>query len=243
MSLEWAPALILFLSAFTFGFSGFGFALVSVPLLALVMPIKTAVAFQFPYATILVLYHAWHYRRHVEHRELWPIVLGSALGMPIGLWLLYQAPEMLLKRALALFIVLAIAGTALPAGRRLARLHAGKAWWGALWGLVSGWFQGAYSTGGPPAVIYVMSLDPSPAKAMGFLGSYFSFLYLVMAGLYAASGLLSWPLLKTSALYAPVVLAGTVLGHLALGRMGGRAYRQGVNLLLVITAVLLWLRT
>jgi uncharacterized protein len=240
--LEWAPALILFLSAFTFGFSGFGFALVSVPLLALVMPIKTAVAFQFPYAAVLVLYHAWRYRRHVDRGELWPIMAGASLGMPMGLWLLHQAPEVPLKRALALFIVLAIVGTSLPAGRRLARLFAGRTWWGALWGLVSGWFQGAYSTGGPPAVIFVMSLDPSPAKAMGFLGVYFSFLYLAMTVLYGASGLFSWPLLQACALYAPAVLAGTVVGHLALGRVGARSYRLAVNLLLVVTAVLLWLR-
>jgi uncharacterized membrane protein YfcA len=241
MSAEIQVGLILLLSSFTFAFSGFGFSLVSVPLLVLVLPLKTAVAFQFPYALILVTWHAWHYRGFVTRRELWPIMTGALVAMPLGAWLLYAAPEHLLKRALAIFIVLSVLGLALPAGRRLGRLCAGKVWWGLLWGFLSGGFQGAYSTGGPPAVIYIMASDPEPRRAMGFLGAFFSFLYLVMTMIYAASGLFTLEVMTQSALYAPVVAAGTLAGALLFRRANSRTYRQAVHGLLLLTAVLLWL--
>lgn len=241
MSPEIQVTLIMLLSAFTFAFSGFGFSLVSVPLLALVLPLKTAVAFQFPYALVLVAWHAWRYRDHVTARELWPIMAGSLMAMPLGAWMLYAAPEIILKRALAAFIVLSIVGLALPAGRRLGKLFAGKVWWGMLWGALSGGFQGAYSTGGPPAVIYIMASDPEPRRAMGFLGAFFSFLYLVMTVIYAASGLFTLEVMTQSALYAPVVAAGTLAGALLFRRANSRTYRQAVHGLLLLTAILLWL--
>jgi uncharacterized membrane protein YfcA len=57
-----AMVLIFFTSAFVTAFAGFGFAMVSVPLLALLLPVKLAVALQFPYSMGLFMYQAWHYR-------------------------------------------------------------------------------------------------------------------------------------------------------------------------------------
>ena len=51
-----ALAPIFLVSAFTMSFAGFGFAMVSVPLLALLLPLHQAVALQFPYCLILFLY-------------------------------------------------------------------------------------------------------------------------------------------------------------------------------------------
>ncbi|MFH1058953.1 MAG: sulfite exporter TauE/SafE family protein [Pseudomonadota bacterium] len=241
MSNEILVGLILLLSAFTLSFSGFGFSLVAVPLLALVLPLKTAVVFQLPYALVLVAWQAWHYRGAVTWRELMPIMIGAVVALPVGAWTLTIAPEGVLKRALAAFIVLAVVGMALPAGRRLGRLYAGRTWWGVLWGVLSGWFQGAYSTGGPPAVIYIMAADPEPQKAMGFLGAFFTFLYVTMVLVFVVSGLLTWPVLKQSVYYAPVVAVGTAVGALLFKRASNRTYRQAVYGLLVLTAVLLWL--
>ena len=240
MPLELQVALIMLLSAFTFAFSGFGFSLVSVPLLALVLPLKMAVAFQFPYALILVTWHAWRYRDQVSARELWPIMAGALLAMPLGAYLLYAAPEVILKRALAAFIVLSIVGLTLPAGRRLGQLFAGRVWWGLLWGALSGGFQGAYSTGGPPAVIYIMASDPEPRRAMGFLGAFFTFLYLVMTVIYTTSGLFTLEVMAQGALYAPVVAVGTLAGALLFRHASSASYRWAVQGLLLLTALLLW---
>lgn len=241
MATEIQVALIMTLSAFTLAFSGFGFSLVAVPLLALVLPIKAAVAFQMPYALILVAWQAWKYRAHVSLRELWPITCGALAAMPLGAWMLFAASEAVLKRALAAFIVLSIVGLALPAGRRLGRLFAGRVWWGALWGALSGWFQGAYSTGGPPAVIFIMASDPEPRRAMGFLGGFFTLLYAIMFAIHISTGLFTLQVLRDCAVYAPVVALGALAGTLLFRRASSTTYRWAVQGLLLLAALLLWI--
>jgi len=61
-----AMAIVFFVSAFVTSFAGFGFAMISVPLLTLLLPVKVAVALQFPYSMGLFMYQAWHYREHFK---------------------------------------------------------------------------------------------------------------------------------------------------------------------------------
>ena len=145
------------------------------------------------------------------------------------------------KRALAAFIVLSIVGLALPAGRRLGKLFADRVWWGALWGFLSGWFQGAYSTGGPPAVIFIMASDPEPRRAMGFLGGFFTLLYAIMFAIHISSGLFTLQVLRDCAVYAPAVALGALAGTLLFRRASNTTYRWAVQGLLLLTALLLWI--
>jgi uncharacterized protein len=88
LSAEAAIALIFLISAFTMSFAGFDVALLSVPLLALFMPVREAVALQFPYLFALFAYQAWHYRKHFRWSDMKPLAAGVALGTLPGLMLL-----------------------------------------------------------------------------------------------------------------------------------------------------------
>lgn len=237
---EPAIALILLLGAFTMSFTGFGFALVAVPLLALLMPIKEAVALQFPYCLVMFGLQAWQYRDMVRWSDLRDLVLGTAVGLPLGAFLLYHLPETLLKRALAVLILGAVLLTLTAWGRALGRRHAHSAWWGMGAGFLSGWFLGAYTIGGPPAAVYILSRTEDPGQAKGFLAWYFTGQFVLMTLIYAAAGLFTGPLLLASAWYAPAVILGAAAGAWAFRRVGSRAFRLAVNALLVVTAALLW---
>jgi hypothetical protein len=242
MPLELALGLIFLVSAFTMSFAGFGYALVSVPLLALFLPIQEAVALQFPHCMALFMYQAWHYRRHFSWQEMKPLALGAGVGMVAGAWLLYQLPGEVLKRALAVFIAAVVVFNLTPAGRRFAVRHATHRWWGRFCGLVSGAFFGAYTIGGPPAALYITSVTADAKKAKSFLASFFSVQFVLIAVVYAWTGLLSWRGLGFSAAYGPVVALGSVAGFWAFGRASNRVYRRVVDLMLLATALLLWLR-
>ncbi|MBU1742525.1 MAG: TSUP family transporter, partial [Proteobacteria bacterium] len=141
-----AVASILGLAAFTLNFAGFGNALVAVPLLALLMPIKAAVALQFPFALILLIYNAWRWRGRVELRRLVVPIIAALIALPLGFLALEYLPAGVMKKALAGFIVLAVLALRLGLIRRLAQGPVQKPWLGALCGLLSGVFQGAYTT-------------------------------------------------------------------------------------------------
>jgi len=233
---------ILLIAAFTFSFAGFGFSMVAVPLLALLYPTSEAVAFQFFYALCVVVYHAFRFRGQVVWKLFWPMVAGAVAFMPVGAYALQAVPDGLLKKSLAVFLLLAVLVNRTAWGKKASAVFRSSFAWGVVWGALSGLFQGAYTTGGPPAVIYVRAAVPDPAAGKGILGMYFSLLYCFMLPLFIFSGIFNQELLIKAAWCSPAVVAGTVAGALAFKRASVEGYRFFVDFLLLVTAVLLWAR-
>lgn len=229
----------LTLSALTFGFAGFGFGLVSVPLLALVLPVKDAVAIQLPFSFFLVLINSCRYGKSIKWRELKPIFIGSAVAIPVGVYSLSFFPDNLMKRALALFVVLVILFERRSRGEGRVGEFAKTGAGGVLLGMISGWFIGAYTTGGPPAVIYSTARFSEPWKAKGAMGLYFFVTDILILLLFIMTGLLTLELFCQSILYTPAVLAGFLAGSYFFGNLSRKTYMIGVHLLLLMAAIML----
>jgi hypothetical protein len=114
-------------------------------------------------------------------------------------------------------------------------------WGGILLGMISGWFIGAYTTGGPPAVLYSTARFPEPRKAKGAMGIYFLVTDVIIVILFSMTGLLTWELLIVSIRYTPAVLAGFLAGGYLFGGVTRRTYLIGVHLLLLMAAIMLCL--
>ena len=93
-------------------------------------------------------------------------------------------------------------------------------------------------------MIYITGAADEPLKAKALLGIYFAVLNVLMTTpVFVAGGLLTTDILIKSLLYSPVVIVFAALGMLLFSRVSSQGYRHGVNALLVLTAVLLWLRS
>lgn len=107
---------VVFLATLVRSAFGFGEALVAVPLLALLIPVRVAV----PLATLLsitvaglILAQDW---RHVHARSAWWLVLPTLVGIPVGLFVLTEAHPAAVKAAMAV-VIIAFSGYCLS-GRR-----------------------------------------------------------------------------------------------------------------------------
>ena len=233
---------IFALSAFTFSFAGFGFALVAVPLLALILPVKATVAIQFPLLCGVVFYHAWRFGRKVLWRQMAPLFIGALLGLPLGLFSLNRFPETVMKRILAVFMVLIVFSSHFNWGLRLRKFFATSKYMGGFMGVASGWFQGLFCTGGPLGVVYVLASDLDAETAKGILGNYFTFLCIYQGILFFINGMLTAFIWVDSLKYSPAVVAGIFLGAAMARKVGTRGYRLSAEGLLVLTSLLLWTR-
>ena len=162
---------------------GFGEALIAVPLLAFVLPVKVAapiaVLVSITVAAVIVA-RDW---RHVHVRSAARLVLATLLGIPFGLLLLRMAPESLVKAILGL-VVAAFAVVALRGGASYALKDDRFAW---LFGVSAGVLGGAYGMNGPPLVMYGALRRWSPEQFRATLQGYFLPASLVgMLGYYAA---------------------------------------------------------
>src|SRR3954468_8777931 len=96
---------ILFFGSLVRSAFGFGEALVSVPLLALVMPVEQAApAAVLVSVTIalIVLLQDW---RKVHFQSAQRLIVSPFFGLPVGLWLLRTLPDRSVKATLAIVII------------------------------------------------------------------------------------------------------------------------------------------
>jgi len=160
---------VLFLSTLVRSTFGFGDALVAMPLLALIIPIKTAtpvVAIIAPTIAICLLIKEW---RHIDLKSTMRLIISTLAGIPIGILYLKQIHENVVNLVLALvLIVFSFYSLAKPA---LHRMKSDR--WAFLFGFIGGILGGAYNTNGPPVILYGILRGWKPESFRATLQSYF----------------------------------------------------------------------
>ena len=207
------PAVIgvVFAAAFVRSALGFGDAVIAMPLLTMVIGLKTAsplVAFIGPTISVLVLARGW---RKVDLKPAVRLIAASALGIPVGVYGLARLPEEPLKVALgALILFYGVFGLARPG----ARIRSERAWLPWLVGGTAGVLGGAYNTSGPPVVAYGMLRGWPPESFRATLQGYFLPTGLMILAGHGLAGLWTAEVLRSYLHSLPALVAGVALGGL-----------------------------
>lgn len=230
-------SLIVFLAFFVRALSGFGSALISIPLLSLVFDLKLIVPLEaiLEVAISLLLLRAVY--QHIDRRTLVPMIIGVALGSVVGVYGLTTVETPLLKRLFGVAII----GYALylVLNRRPVTYQPTNVGWGFVAGLGGGIIGGTVGTSGPPYVMYLSYRLRDKRVLHATLTALFGVDGLWRIGLFTASGLLtteSW--LRVLAVL-PALVLGTWLGHRAHLNISQARFMQLVAAVLGIAGLLL----
>lgn len=215
---------------------GFGEALVAVPLLALMIPVRVAaplaVLVSITVAAIVVV-QEW---RAIHARSASWLVLATLAGIPLGLLLLTAVDARVVKALLGV-VIASFAVYSLRARGSLA-LRADSLPWMLGCGLVAGVLGGAYGMNGPPLVVYGALRGWSPQRFRATLQAYFlPASILGMAG-YGVAGLWTPVVTRYYLASLPLVIVATLLGRVLSARLGA-AFVRWVYALLVATGLAL----
>jgi uncharacterized membrane protein YfcA len=218
---------------------GFGDALVAMPVLAVLLGLRTATPLVALVGTTLAGVMLVRNLRDVDLSSTWRLVLGGLAGIPVGLFLLKGVVEEPLKIVLALVILgFALYNLTRP---RLITLRTERA--APAFGFLSGLLGGAYNTSGPPVLIYGTLRRWNPESYRSTLqGVLFGTSLLVLTG-HAVTGLWTTEVLRLYLLALP----GAALS-LGTGVLLHRAIPEGkfdvcVYLILVLAGGFLLLKT
>ena len=219
-------------AAFAQSLSGFGFALIAVPLMTLVLEPSVAVVVATMVGAVSTVVQAWTDRRHAE-REVWSrLTLAAFVGMPVGavLFLVVSAGTLRLLVGLAVLV----AAVVLVRGFRLEQPSRGLDW---AMGVVSGVLATSTSTNGPPLVFVLQArgMDPSGFRAtintVFALSNIGALAFFVGAGKVNAEGLIGF------AVAIPSMLLAMRLGYAVRPRVEGERFRRLVLTLLTLAGV------
>ena len=236
--MEWIGALYcvacVFCAAVVRGYSGFGFSLLAVTSLSLVLPpaqIIPPVFMMEVAASFSLLPGIW---RDVDWRALGWLGVGCVLGTPIGVWALASMPAAPMQIALAVAVLAAVA--LLWSG--YVRKTAPGAFETVATGSVSGILNGAFGIGGPPVVVFFFNSPAGATITRASLIAFFVGTDTVGLGFLAREGLITLQEVYRFGLFVPAMLAGLWLGARSFAKAGPQAFRLWVLRILALLAVL-----
>ncbi len=223
---------IVFGAAVVRGLTGFGFAILAVPLLGLVIPPAHAVLLAIVLQMLIGPFGVSKALGHIDARLVAGVAAGAALATPLGLLILSMTPPDTARLVIAA-IAVGCFGTFLVKRAPLpsrARSHI------AATGVAAGLLNGFAAMPGPPVILYFVRSGVTPMAARGSM--ILVFFAAATAGTVTAAlrGLLDARLLMLVAACFPLMLAGNHIGSRFFGVIPERVWRSIVIILLCVSA-------
>ena len=245
MDVSITPVIIIVfgIACFLIGLSkgGLGGALgfLITPMLALVLPLNKVVGLMLPVLIIGDLFTLVFYWRKWDARLIWILLVGAVAGVTLATFVLVNLPPDLLKKGLALLVLLFLAYRLLEK-RILAHLtYRPRPWHGLLAGSTAGFASTLAHAGGPPITIYMLFQRLDPTVFIATTGLFFTALNWIKVPYYLFSGLFDFPLMLALAWVAPLIPLGVWAGKTITKRIDKRVFEMVVMVLLGISALLL----
>lgn len=227
---------VVFTGYVVFGLTGFGSALVIVPLLAFRLPLQEVV----PLVLLLDLAASAQLGHlnfsAIRFNELWRLIPAMVLGAALGLYLANGGNDPLWLLALGIYIVsVGATGWRRPPAKQTPPIGQGWSW---LFGFGSGLVEAVFATSGPLIVAYLTRRLTDVNALRSTISSGIFIVVLIALGGMAATGRLSdaelwqrlpWLLVATA--------TGCFIGNLAAGRMAPERLKRGIYLVLMASGI------
>jgi uncharacterized protein len=228
-----ASTSIVLLAGFVQGLTGFGFALVAIPLLAAVMPLNQAVPFVVILCLCTNLAVLAECRAFVDVRRIWLLILASSCAAPLGTLLLLHVEANTLRLVAGLLITafagLLLSGKSFPIRNdRVALVPVG---------ILSGVLNGSISMSGPPVALFLSNQNAAKGAFRANI-TFFSLVLNVITILsFVANGLLTAQMTVRVACLIPAILVGVFCGTFMARKTDEQRFKKIALVLIVLSGL------
>ncbi|MBP7960457.1 MAG: sulfite exporter TauE/SafE family protein [Caldilineaceae bacterium] len=227
--------LIVFVGQILHATVGFGDALLAMPLLTLIVGVRTAtplVALLATTATTLILWQSW---REIDMGSAWRLVAASLPGIPVGVWLVRYAPEAWVIGGLGLLVL----GFALYSLFQPMLPQVQSRIWVIPAGFLAGVLGAAYNTNGPPVILYgTLRRWTAPQFRATLQGFFFPSGLLILTS-HGLGGLWNREVFTLYAYCLPVALIAVWLGSRLNQRIPAQRFTRLIYGILVVLGSIL----
>lgn len=231
---------VAFLGALVFGITGFGAALVTIPLATHVVPLQFALALYVLSDLACAAAVGFEKPKHAVRAEWTRLVPMILVGTVVGATLLVNLPRQAATVALGMFVVLYSLWSLRRNAFQGKPVSSGWAW---LAGFAGGITSTVFGAGGPPYVIYLSRRGLTREQLRATLG----FATLTSISLRAVAFLLTgmlldWKVWTAAAAAVPAALAGIALARRIYARVPREMLMRLIMLMLLASGISLLVR-
>jgi uncharacterized membrane protein YfcA len=215
------------------GFSGFGAALIFMPLASTVAAPRTVAALLLIIDLVAAAPFAPNAWKKADRKAVALMVFGALLTVPLGTYALTQFDPVTTRWIISAFVAVLLA--LLVSGWR----YHGKAHPAATVGVggLAGFCSGLAQTGGPPVVAYWLGQPIVGAIARANIILYFAMSDVISFTSYFVGGLLTFDVVKLALFVGPVYGLGLFIGARLFGVASEVAFRRVCYSLIALAAI------
>lgn len=225
---------MVFVAGLVRGFTGFGFSIVAVPLLSLIMPPARVVPIVLFLQLMVSLSGLQAAMRICDWRSIRMLATGAVIATPLGAMMLAQLPAAPVRLGIAVIVLAAVLVTS--GGFRMeitpSRRHVFP------FGLLSGLFNGLAGMPGPPVIAFYLAAPVGTGTARASMIVFFLATSVFALVPLAALGMIGRWSLAAALVSFPLVWSGSALGARLYRASPAAHYRLVALALLLVTAAL-----
>ncbi len=223
----------VFGAAIVRGFSGFGFSLLSITAITLVLPQAEVVPSIFLLEIAASLHLIPSIWREIHWRSLLYLMIGCLIGTPVGVFALASVPAAPMTLAMSAFVI--ATAILMLRGFRLERTPGPLATTGT--GIGSGLLNGAFGIGGPPVILFYFSTPAAAAVGRASVIAFFIGTDSLGLAWDAYHGLITKQTFLQSLLWLVPLLLGVTIGARSFRNLSEAVFRRWVLRLLILLAL------
>ena len=224
---------IIFLAALTQSVTGFGFAIVSMSFLPGVIGLQSAVPMVTLVGIVANVVIWYSYRRYCNFNAVKILAIASIITTPFGVFLLKYIPEAIALKGLGILIFSYV----LYDWLNLSLPSLKSSIWAYLFGGMSGILNGAYTTGGPPVIVYANCRHWNPQEFKGNLTAIFFFGSLLAAIVHGWQGNITISVGKFAIYSLPGFALGLWLGIMLSNKINPQVFKRITLALLMVAGL------
>ena len=231
---NWWLILTVFVAGMVRGFTGFGTALIYVPIASIFLPptivIFTLIVMDFigPVPLYPEAFRRWN------KPEVMRMVAGSVVGVTLGVWLLTKMDPYVFRWVASILVIIAL--ITIVSGWRY-HGQVGKRLPIAIGG-VSGFFGGFSGIGGPPVILFYLGGQGRAETIRANILIFFLFGEVISLANFAARGLMTWQGFTLGLILVIPYLIGNVIGGQGFKRYGENAFRPLAFVIIAAAALI-----
>lgn len=218
------------------GMTGFGFCLVAMPFLSLLLPLKVIVPVLVLCSLVLNMVIFFRMKGHLHLKRIAVMLVVGIVSTPLGVILLTVVKEKILKGTVAVLVIL----TALIMLKGIQVYSKNKYFTYTLTGFLSGLLNGSVSLSGPPVVLMLVNEGENKNDFKKNISGYFLALNIFSMPSFFMKGLISPIVLNYSIVGIAVLIVGALTG-IKIGEGIGDERFKTIILLMIMAMGLMML--
>lgn len=229
-----ALSLIIFIASVVRGFTGFGLALVAVPLIQFIIPVSDTAVF---IAMINMIFSVLYYRRSreiVKGQPLGRMALWTGIGVGAGTLVLKYINPAYIQLVWGVLIILIVIALARGVNFRISSDASAM----TLSGLFGGLLSGATGITGPPVAIILSALKTPREKFNAIISVFILFAVSYALVFYLISGLINRETALLALCSVPALLAGLRTGDILVSKISQKTFTNIIYVVLVIMGII-----